>query len=64
MAKLFFSVPEHVDGIKGLVDLDWPSLGFVEFDEREQHIELVALLRALRYTPTGLGLAAVSTAAV
>src|SRR5882724_3808367 len=54
MAELVYGIPEHVDRIEGFVDLDRPSLGFVDFDEREQHIELVTLLRALSCAPTSL----------
>src|SRR5437764_8944561 len=54
MAELVYGIPEHVDRIEGLVDLDRPSLCLVDFDEREEHIELVALLRTLRCAPAGL----------
>src|SRR5256885_11469606 len=37
MAEFVYGISEHVDGIEGLVDLDRPSLGLVDFDEREEH---------------------------
>src|SRR5438876_11001675 len=54
MAEFVHGIPEHVDRIEGLVDLDRPSLCLVDFDEREEHIKLVALLRTIRRAPTGL----------
>src|SRR5262249_42973896 len=37
-------------------DVDRPSLRLIDVDQREQHIELVALLGALRRAPTGFDL--------
>src|SRR5947199_1282584 len=54
MAEFVYGIPEHVDRIEGLVDLDRPPLCLVDFDEREEHIKLVTLLRTLRCSPTGL----------
>ena len=47
MAEFVYGITEHVDRIEGLVDLDRPSLCLVDFDERDEHIKLVALLRTL-----------------
>jgi hypothetical protein len=46
MAEFVYGVPEHVDRIEGLVDLDRLSPCLVDFNEREEHIKLIALLRA------------------
>jgi len=54
MAEFVYGIPEHIDRIEGLVDLDRPSLCLVDFDEREEYIKLVALLRTLKCAPTGL----------
>src|SRR5215471_12085386 len=49
-------VAEHVDRVEIPVDVDRPSLRLIDVDQREQHIELVALLSALRRAPTGFDL--------
>src|ERR1700680_3686196 len=52
--ELVDRIPEHIDRIESPLDFDRPSLCLVDVDQREEHIELVAFLRSLRCTPTGL----------
>src|SRR5438067_353046 len=54
MPELIDGISERVDGIERLVDRDRPSLCLVDVDKRQEHIELVALLRALWCAPTRL----------
>ena len=46
----------HVDRIEAFIHFDRPTLALIEVDQREQHIELVTLLRSLRCTPAGVDL--------
>ena len=56
MPKLVDGIPEHIDRVESLVDFDRPSLGLIDVDEGKQHIELVAVVGALRRAPLGFDL--------
>ena len=56
MPEFLDGVVEHVDRIKALIDIDRPSLRFVNFDKCEKYVKLVAFLGALRCTPAGVDL--------
>src|SRR6266436_6300761 len=49
-------IVKHVDRIEALVDVDRPSLCFIYFDKREEHVEPVTFLGALRCAPAGVDL--------
>ena len=54
VAEFFDGVVEHVDWIEAVVDIDRPTLRFVGFDKRKEHVELVALFGALSGAPAGI----------
>src|ERR1700693_1704821 len=54
VAQVIDGIVEHIDGIETLVALDWPTPGFVALDQRDEYIELVTLLAALRRTPASV----------
>lgn len=47
---------QHFDRIKAVVDIDRPSLRFVNFNKLKPHVEPVTVLAALRCTPAGVDL--------
>src|SRR5262245_35235130 len=54
MAELVDGILEHVGRIEALIHVDGPSPCLVYLDEREENIELVGFLSALRCAPAAL----------
>src|SRR5947209_10935230 len=56
VTELLDGIMQHIDRIEAPVHFDRPSLGFIDLDQCEQHIELVTFLGPFRCTPAGIDL--------